>query len=372
MKLTKRGRDFLAGILAGALAASFLDVKIILAICLTLVFSAIFSMLILARSTAEGARIECSNTHLSCFKNQETKITFNLVSQRQRFTTVRISKILPSPIIDIQVISSDDTMMSVNVTPRFAGRSSGLPVKFEIGDPLGFFGKASSFHLPGFIIDCIPSSILREVKSIQTVRTSLGEREGYTQGLGLEFYSVDEYKGASEAKNIFWRKVAALPNEKLLVKLHAKSIHKKVTISLFQTSFREEFAQWMDHVCEGVALMGRAILQTGSDVELLFDHGGKVSSVLASDIDEFLEGIMEMSTSEPSALENAAVLIDESDICVTGFRELQDLSVAIAVAKRPALLIPDPWTSPSKIGEVAIVYDDDQDCQELVNKVVGR
>ena len=372
MKLTKRGKDFLVGILAGTIAASFLDIRIVLVLCISLVFSAIISLVILTRSTAEGVGIESTEPRISCFKNQETKITFRLVSQRQRFTTVKISSLMPSPSIEAKVVSSDDTVMSVSVTPRYAGRSSGLPVKFEIGDPLGFFAKEVSVQLPGFVIDCIPSSILREVKPIQAVYTSVGEREGHTQGLGLEFYSIDDYKGASEAKNIFWKKVAALPDERLLVKLHAKSLHDKVTISLFQTAFREGLAEWMDYVCEGVALMGKTILQMGSDVELLFGQKGKVTSTLSSDLREFLEGIMEMSTSEISTMENAAMLIDKSDICVTGFRELQNLSVASAVAKKPALLIPDPWTSPSKIGDVAIVYDYNQDCQELVSKVVGK
>lgn len=373
MKLTKRGRDFLAGILAGTIAASLLDIRIVLALCLTLVFCAIISMVILSRSTIEGAEIECTEPHISCFKNQATKVAFRLISKRQRYTTTKISKLIPSRSIDAELISSDQTMMSVGITPRFAGRSAGLPVRFEIGDPLGLFSKEVSYKLPNFIIDCIPSSILKEVNPVQAVYTSVGEREGRTQGLGLEFFSVDEYKGASEAKDIFWKKVAALPDERLLVKLHAKSVHKKISISIFQTTFREdEHIEWIDSVCEGIALLGKAILQMGSDVELLFDKDGGVDSILTSDLAGLSEGIMELSASETSTLENAAILIDKSDICVTGFKELQDISVAVAVAKKPALLIPDPWTSPSRVGEVAVIYDENQDCRELVSKVVGK
>ncbi|MDG7000590.1 MAG: hypothetical protein JRN15_15960 [Nitrososphaerota archaeon] len=373
MKLTKRGKDFLAGILAGTIAASLLDIRVMLALCLTLVFCGIISMVILTRSSVEGAEIECTEPHVSCFKNQETKIAFRLISKRQRYTTVKISRLIPSRSIDTEIVSSDETMMSVSVTPRFAGRSSGLPVRFEIGDPLGFFSKQASFQLPNFIIDCIPSSILKEVKPIQTVYTSVGEREGRIQGLGLEFYSVDEYKGVSEAKDIFWKKVAAQPDERLLVKLHVKNTHKKILVSIFQTTLREnEHVEWMDSVCEGIALLGKAILQTGSDVELLFEHDGKVDSILISDLAQLSEGIMELSMSEISTLENAAMLIDKSDICVTGFKELQEISVAVAVAKKPALLIPDAWTSPSRVGEIVVIYDENQDCRELVSKVVGK
>lgn len=373
MKLTKRGSDFLVGILVGTAGASLLDIKIVLAICLTLVFSAIMSMIILARATAEGAMIESTEPRLSCLKGQETKISFRVKLRKPSFTTIRISKLIPSRRMDAEVLSSDETGMSVRIRPRFAGRSTDLPVRFAMGDPLGFFRSEVSFQLAGLQIDCIPFAILREVERLRPVYTSVGEREGRTQGLGLEFYSIDSYKGTSESKDIFWKKVAASPDEKLLVKLHSQNVRKKVTISVFRTTFREEERlDWMDSACEGVALIGKAILQMGSDLELLFDCMGKVTEVLVSDLVELLEGIMNMSTSQISALETTAQLIDKADICVTGFKELENLSVAVSVAEKPALLIPDPRSSPSRIGDGAIIYDEYQDFRELVSKVVGK
>lgn len=373
MKLTKRGNDLIAAIVVGTVAASFLDIKIILALCLTLVFTAMLSGVILLRATLQGAQIECNEPHISCFKGQDADVYLRLKAQSSRFTTMKISKVMPSRRFDSKVVSSEELGVSVVVTPKFAGRSSGLALKIEVGDPLGFFRRETTAELQGFVLDCLPSSILKEIQPLRAVYTSMGGREGRTQGLGLEFYSVDEYKGLREAKDIFWKKVAALPDEKLLVKVHARSMPTKISISLLRTAFRgDESVEWNDSFCEGVATIGKSILQLGSDVELLFDSSGKVSEILAPDLNELSKGIMEMSVAQTSDLESAAILIDEGDICVTGFRELLDISVASAVARKPALLIPDLWSSPSRIGDAAVIYDEGEDYRELVRRVVNK
>lgn len=373
MKFSKRGTDFLAGLITAVTVSSILDIKIVLALCLTLILAAIISEIILVRASPEGAEITVSEPRVACFKNQQAIVTIKLRSSVQRYTTIKISELIPSRRVEAEVVSSDPLQMSVKIVPRFAGRSLGLPVRFELGDPLGFFKKEASFRLPSFVIDCLPSSILREVTPLRTFLTVVGEREGRAQGLGVEFYSVDEYKGTSEAKDIFWKKVASLADERLLVKLHAQSVHKRISICLLRMTFRDQDRiEWMDSACEGIALMGKTVIQTGSDVELLFDSGGQVASLLATNLKELAEGIMDLSVSQISNLETAAILIDKSDICVTGFKELQNVRVANVVANKPSLLISDPRTSPARIGDNAVIYDENQDFKELVGNVVRK
>lgn len=373
MKLTPRGKDYLKAILAGAIIASILDIKIVLTLCLSIAITAAISGLVLRTSSRKNVQLELENPHLSCFKGDEMTEKVRLILSRSQLVSATISSVQCPDGIDASVDTSHPENLVVRLLPKFARRFSGLIVAFELRDPLQLFSKTIDISNNDFILDCYPAALLTEIRASRPISLALGERTGRTHGTGQEFYSVDEYHVSTEEKNIFWKKVAAMPDERLLVKLRESNIPRTLKIALLQTSDRQQDSlEWMDHACEGTALLGKTILSIGCDVEILFISGREIISRRATDLTELSDAIMLMSISGKSDLEDTPTLLSNSDICVTGFKELQLDLLATTMARKPALLIEDHDAMPKSIGNLSIIFNGSQDVSRLVNSVVGR
>jgi uncharacterized protein (DUF58 family) len=371
VKLTSRGGDFLKACLAATLIATILDTKVVLALCLAMTLAAVASEMVLSRSFSHDMIIQPENDHVLCFKGESITVGLTVVTPRRRLVSAWLSELVASEGVDSEV-RPEQNNYNICLRPKFAGRFQGLSAKFELNDPLGLFRKTVEFSSESFLVDCYPSSMLKETKHTKPLSISLGEREGRGQGTGTEFYSVDEYRSLVERRNIFWKKVASQPDEKLLVKTRSSSIQETISISLILTSERPGHKlEWIDSACEGVALIGKTILDIGCDVSLLYDSNGQIVSRQSSNLRELSEAIMEMSTATLSDITNIAQLLGRADIVMTGFIELQNTLLAQAIAKKPSLLIEDGGEIPPKIGELAVVFHPFRDFDELVRKVTG-
>jgi uncharacterized protein (DUF58 family) len=372
VKLTKRGKDYLKACLAATLIASVLDTKVVLALSMSLVIAALISAIILGRSNSEGLEIQSANEHISCYKGDEVRAVIYVKMQTRRFISIALSHIEPPKGIETNFERTSEDNFWISVRPRFAGRFLGFSATFELNDPLRLFAKKVEFVANDFVVDCYPSSILKEVSRSRPSPISLGELEGRTQGLGLEFYAIDRYTSSAERKNIFWRRVASLPDEKLLVKTRTTNIQKTIAISLILSSERKESLEWIDSVCEGVAMIGKTILDIGCRAKINYDTGIEIVSKDVTNLKELSEAIMDMSTAHVSDVENSASLLKSADIYVTGFNELQNSLLAPAVGRKPTLLIEDEGEIPTGISELAIVYKPFRDLSELVSRVTGQ
>lgn len=375
MKSTQRGRDFLKAVLFGAIVSSLLDVRLVLALCLSLLIAAGLSEIILASATTGSIRIDLTDPHLSCFKDGSAVEEISVRMKRQRFVRVGISSIRgPRSVETISDESrSPSDRLSISFRPKYAGRFSGLTLTFEFLDPLGLFRKTLQVNREDFVIDCYPSSLLKEVRQSAPITLALGERTGRTHGSGQEFYSIDEYNSSVERKNIYWKKIASLPDERLLVKVREANIPQSLSIGLVKTVDREQTdLGWMDLACEGAGNLGTHIFSLGCDVILLFFSEGLVTKCEASDPLEFREALMQMSGAKPSDGERTSEILDVCDICVTGYKELEDNLLALEVARKPALVIEDPDSYPAALGNLTVIYTGSEDIGELVNRVVRR
>ena len=163
-----------------------------------------------------------------------------------------------------------------------------------------------------------------------------------------------------------------MPDERLLVKKRAVNLPKSINIALIHTEDRgEDSLKWMDSACEGVAGIGKIILKIGCDVEITYDAGGMVVSEIATDIGELAEVIMKMSTSTGSDLYKTSLLLPKADICITGFKELQNGQLASAIARKPTLLIVDSGVPLTELSDLAIIYEPNQDLTQLIRRVAG-
>ncbi|MGA2874905.1 MAG: hypothetical protein ABSE82_05105 [Nitrososphaerales archaeon] len=372
MKLTKRGKEFLIATIAGTIVASVVDITIILALCLSLVFAAVLSEIMLIRSSSDNIGIERESSHVSCFKGEKISCKLIVHSGRRRFVKISLSKLVPPQGVDAEIAQIEQSNFNLQFKPRFSGRFFGLSALFELNDPLQLFKKTIEFNAADFYVDCYPDSILREIATTRPLSVSLGELQGSSHGAGSEFYAVDEYRGMTDSKNIFWNKVASMPDERLLVKMRVANIQKTISLALLNSSERgQDTFAWIDSVCEGVGSIGKATLQIGCNVEIRFDSMSQVTTRFATDLHELSEAIMEMSTSHLSNLDNASSLLAGADICITGFKELQNELLASVVARKPALLIEDTGVTPNQISELSIIYSPYKNLSALVNRVAG-
>jgi len=370
VKLTARGKDLLKAALAGTIAATVLDINVVLALCLSLVFAALISEFILARSSTDNIEVRPEKSHVSCFKGEEATARLVLKSKAGRFVSISLSKFVLPKGLKSEMENNDQETFGLRITPKYAGRFSGMSAQFELNDSLRLFKKTVEFAAADFTFDCYPSSILNESRTTRPVTLSIGEREARSQGVDMEFYSVDQYTGATEMKNIFWKKVASMPDERLLLKTRAANIQKSVSIALIRKSERgEDSLGWMDAACEGIAQIGKSILKMGCDVAVMFAVGEQVVTEGASDLGELSEAIMTMSTSGICDPDSASLLLSRADICVTGFKEVQDKTFTSTVARKPTLLIEDPGVTLSKVGELTVIYKPYQDMTRLVSRV---
>lgn len=376
MKVTPRGRDFLRATLFGIIISSLLDVRIVLALCLSLLISAAISEIILASSTTGNLRIDLSEPHLVCFKGGEVNENVTIRYKRKRFVTVLVSSVRGPDGVDTapQETSSSADVLGFVFRPRYAGRFRGLEANFEFRDPLQLFRKNLRVVREDFQIDCYPSSLLTEVRQVAPITLALGERAGRAHGSGQEFYSIDEYNSSVERKNIYWKKIASLPDERLLVKVREANIPNHVSIGLVKTVNRgKNNLQWMDVACEAAGILGTNIFSLGCDVILIYaDDAGHVERNEASDPFEFRESLMQLSQSDISDSEETSEILSGCDICITGFKELEDGLLALEVSRKASLLIRDEGQYPKIIGNLAMTYTGSEDVTELVNRVVRR
>ena len=329
------------------------------------------SEILLAASTTGSVRVDLEEPHLSCFKGGEAVENISIRYRRNRFVRVLVSSVKGPE--GVETIANDSTeALSLTFRPKYAGQFQGLRVTFDFLDPLGLFRKTLEVVRADLIIDCYPSSLLKEVRQAAPLTLALGERSGRTHGSGQEFYSIDEYNPSVEKKNIYWKKIASLPDERLLVKVREANIPQAITIGLVKTVPRETDLGWMDLACEAASDLGTHIFSLGCDVCLIFYKDEKISRLEAIDLQEFRESLMQMSRSQVAGMEFVSEILHECDICITGFKELEDGLLASEVARKPSLLIKDSEILPQTLGHLSLIYTGSEEVTELVNRVVRR
>jgi len=358
--------------LFAAIVSSVLDVKLVLAACFSLLMAAGISEVLLAASTTGQIRVDLEEPRLSCFKGGSVTEKIAIGYRRTRLVRVIVSSVKGPDGVDTIPNDSSDAL-SITFQPKYAGRFEGLYVTFDFLDPLGLFRKTLTIAREDFAIDCYPVSLLKEVRQTPPITLALGERSGRSHGSGQEFYSIDEYNPSVEKKNIYWKKIASLPDERLLVKIRESNIPQAITIGLVKTVPRETGdLAWMDLACEGAGDLGSRIFSLGCDVNLIYFIDDKLINSGATDLLEYRQFLMQMSRSQLTGKDYVSEILYQCDICITGFKELEDNLLAGEVARKPALLIKEGDSLPHTLGNMSLIYSGNEDVEEIVNRVVRR
>ena len=374
MKLSQRGKDYLKASLAGTIVSSVLDVRIIAALCLSLFFAAVISELVLATASTRNIKIELESLSLQCFKGDQIGQTLKVISRRRRFIRITVSEIRAPPCVETELDDKNPDSLTFILHPKYAGRFSGVAATLELTDPLKLFSKTMTIVEDNFVLDSFPESLGKEILVRRPMTLALGDKSGRSRGSGQEFFAIGEYDTTIERKNILWKKIAASPDERLLVKIRELNIPKQLTIGFVSVAERDEQSRLLfkDTACEGAALLGKIIQAIGCDVTILFAKGNEPRGCLALDLNELGAAIMEMSASDTTRVEAISEILADSDICIAGFKDLENDLLAVAMQRKPALLIQENATFPKTIGDLSIIFDGTQDVGSLINRVVGR
>jgi len=281
----------------------------------------------------------------------------------------------------------DGMRIRLRFVGTWAGRCKGVRVGVSFTDPLRLFNRLDKTLTTQLVLDTMPLSLLAPEVQRRLKVIGYGERSSGYSGQGQELYKLDEYN-PGYTKDIAWRRVAESPDEALLARVREANVRDVVRVGVVRFADREgdERAPWTDLLCEALGEIGRDVLETGASVVFLYHSpprdGGRgpemseeerlrgLTSAAAEDVDELAEAVMSCSVAPGSR--DVDWVVAESDLLVTGLRELEDERMASVVARRPLLVVYEKTSSPPTFAQRAVVWTGREDLLPLIRKTLER
>jgi hypothetical protein len=350
-----------------------------LALAFVLAVVAVITLLIITSITNYNTKVMVEPARVRGFKGDELRTEITLVFPRSRWINVKLSSVKGEPGVETKFKTQSNGVTTVFLSSKYSGSFSGLKLDLEIVDILNLFSKQIQAVYAGFVFESLPLSILIQIPHAKPMPLILGERSGRTPGSSLELHALDNYQPFTEIKNIMWKRVARMPDEKLIVRIRDSSIPKVVRIGFIETKARREQAKlsWKDLACEAIGLIGNSLLASGCYVEIIqtSQQQEKFNQTLiheVSEIDELSNAIMRLS--DPPNLgkdmENVFQVLERADLVVCGMRELEDKLLSIPISKKPTLAVVEERTTPIVIGQQTLLYSGVEDVRKLVAKIL--
>lgn len=345
-----------------------------LALAFTLAILALIAFVITNSITQSSTKVILNPAKLRGFKKDELTTLVALVFKRARWVNVNLSSVTVGLGTETKFELSGNSA-KVAMSSPFAGSFSGIKLEFVVTDILGLFSKRIQTVYADFTFDSLPLSILTSMARAKPLPLALGEKSGRSPGSSLELYSIEDYQPFSETKNVMWKKVARMTDERLVVRIRDSSIPAKIKIGFLQTRtrYREDKLHWMDLSCEAIGMVGNSLLASGCALEII--HGGSsdllIAKHLAAGLDELADALMNLSDL-PAVKEASTIyeVLSQSDLIICGTHELEQRSIAEAIAKKPSIVIAEKGASPLLLGRHAIVYTGVEDVRKVVAKVL--
>jgi uncharacterized protein (DUF58 family) len=353
---------------------------LILLLCFVLSLIALASFILVKKMTPDRQSLKISPKNVvRGLKGEELKASVELSSHDEKWCSVEISEVIAPPGVEVKQSRTSKHTLELSLIPRFAGTFRGLLIRTEVRDQVGLFARSLSVEVADFEIESLPLSLLASVQKAMPFLLALGERTAGTRGSGQEFYSIDDYKPFGETKDILWKRVARMPDEKLVVKLRESNLPKVVKIGLveFAERSREERLRWMDLCSEGVALLSKSLLGARCRVSLIHRSvTGAVGENTAENESELVDALSIMGSAAPATSKMmidsySTDILNRSDIIVTGLKEMQESNFAGAVSRKPSLIIKEE-ASPTIVSEHSVIFTGEEDVRRLIARAVQR
>ncbi len=364
-----------------AVISSVLNVGLLLSLAFSMGIAAVVSLLIVKFARDSSVKVELKPNSQRLFKNDKFSVNSILHMTTPRWVSARFASLQGSLGIETHTEVVGENSILISIEPLFAGRHMGIDITAEVSDPLDLFEKKIKVRYSDFTIDALPISLLADVPKMKPSSLGAGESSSRFSGASVELYSLDEYKPYGETKNILWKRVGRMPDEKLIVRVREANNPQTIKIGFVNIARRhkpEDSVRFMDLVCESVGFLGNTLLAMGCSIEISHvsvEAPGSISTMEATNINELAEVLMVMCREGDVSVTQREILelVLKSDIVVTGYREVQDKNLAMLVSKRLSLLIREEETpSPAYVSEKNMIYSGHEDLRRIILKVVEK
>ena len=354
------------------MVSSLLNLRLMEILGLSLAVMAVISTGILAFAAERRIAITVEEDHVRIFKGEESAVTVGFESRGSRWVGFRLISCDFGNVQATMTKPEAGDKIGFGFAGKYAARSRGLRVRFAMSDMLGLLQIEDEVVHDDLVLDILPRSLLALMVSRTVPAFGLGERPAGYPGQGQELYGVDYYHPSTDAKDIIWKRVARSPGETLVGRVRESNVKESVRFGVLQLVERkgEDRQRWMDMLCEGLASMGKEVLEMGVRLTVLYRSEGSLVIKRISNVDELAEAIMSYSTASPSS--EIADVVRRSDLVVTGLRELESEGMAGALSRKPVLVISEGASSPMVVGRKSVVYSGRENFLPLLRRVLER
>lgn len=342
-----------------------------MALSFALAVVALVSLLVLHSVPPNVLRVHFTPERVRAFKGERSETTVQLESARNLWGIPRLVAVIPPKGVDAAFEPMNPGQYRLSFVTKFAGRFTGITTRVEMHDMFALFTRAEEDTKADFILDSLPTGLLTPLPIVSLSVVALGDAPSGTKGLGQEFFAAELYDLSSDTRDLLWRRIAAMADEKLVVKAREANIPDNLQIGFLETEERgDALPRWMDLVSEAVARVGGSLLKAGVKVRLVSERQARVSSFEVREPRQLADAIMEMwsAGSHGHAMRGD---IRESDIMVTGTKDLASPEVLSLVSLRPSVVVSEE-RSAGAVGPRTVVYTGKEDVGKVVQTVLTR
>jgi hypothetical protein len=365
--------------------AQLLDMKLLQVLGISLVTMGVVSVLIFELATSGGSlTVSSEGGHVIIMKGEEYETILTVESRGNGWigsapTTFSLET---GQLMEVEPLP-DGTRIRLRFLGKYAGRSQGVKVGISFTDPLKLFKRLDQMVSTELVLDTMPLSLLAPEVQRRLKVIGYGERSTGYAGQGQELYKLDDFN-PGYTKDIVWRRVAKSADEALVARVREANVTDVLRIGVVRFAERgdDDRAEWTDKLCEALGEVGREILETGASPVLLYHHGPRgdgtseeersrgMTRIEAEDIDELAEAVMSCSVASDSR--DVESVVADSDLVVTGLRELEDERMAMVIAQKPLVLLHEKASPLPAFAGRSVIWTGKEDLLPLIRKTLER
>ena len=358
--------------------AQFLNVRMLQALGVSLVAMAVISVAIFEFVMKGGVTTAMERGHVTITKGEEYETTLSIRLRGGGWVDTGLASFEVGQQMQVDAFSGGKVRL--RFLGKYAGRTEGVKVGMTLHDPLNLESRLEEVVYEDFVLDTLPASLFASAVPRQRRVYGFGDQPtGYT-GAGQELYGLEEYNTETDTKNVIWKRVAKSPDSSLIAGVREASVRDVVRVGVVQFAERGEArAAWIDQLCEALGQVGRQVLAFGPKVSVSFSSPGEaepgererssgITSLRAADVIDLTQAVMSCSAASPS--QDIEEVVANSDLVVTGLKELENYQMAVLIAQKPLLLIPEEASPPPGFTERAVVWSEKQNLLPMIQRIV--
>jgi hypothetical protein len=366
--------------------AQLLNVRMLQALGVSLVAMAAISAAVFEFVIKGGVKTVMERGHVTVTKGEEYETTLDVQLRGGGWVDTALTTFEVEAGQQMQIETFSGGKVRLRFLGMYAGRTEGVKVGITLHDPLNLESRLEEVVYPDFVLDTLPASLFAPTVPKRRRVYGFGEQPTGYSGAGQELYGLEEYNMETDTKNVIWKRVAKSQDESLIAGVREAGVRDVVRVGVVQFAERGDArAAWIDQLCEALGQVGRQVLAIGPKVSVNFnsplktepgsegkESGGErlsgITSLRAADVIDLTEAVMSCSVASPS--QNIEEVVDNSDLVVTGLKELEDYQMATLIVQKPLLVIPEEASPLPGFTEGAVVWSEKQNLLPMIQRIV--